>query len=382
MKIVCSLLVFALSMQCSLSNWTQRADFGAVGRHRGTGCSIGNKGYIGLGHYNGTGSNIVKKDWWEYDPATNAWTQKADYNGAGGSGNYAVLILSIGNYAYVTGGTFSDVNTRRYSPVTNLWEIVATCPINPSNTEGFVIGDKGYFVNSNAVYEFNATTSTWTQKGNAPFVANAWLGAFSIGEKGYIRTTSGFYEYKQSLDQWVNRAYFPGLATAASMNFTQDGKGYVVCGYGFGLSDVNSEVWEYDPLQNSWNQFEDFPGTSRRFGVGFSIGDRAYVGIGTNGTNFNDFWEFDADMYLGSSELTDISIEAFPNPVVDHFTVSCEQYPNFEIALFSANGMQVFQTNTSSGKVQIQRNGLPSGTYFVKLISDGRPIGSQTLLFQ
>ncbi|MFK7787367.1 MAG: hypothetical protein AB8B56_19745, partial [Crocinitomicaceae bacterium] len=60
----------------SISGWTPKANFGAEARHRGIGMSIGNKGYMGLGHYNGAGPNIVKKDWWEYDPATNSWTQR------------------------------------------------------------------------------------------------------------------------------------------------------------------------------------------------------------------------------------------------------------------------------------------------------------------
>ena len=37
--------------------------------------SIGSKGYIGTG-YGG-----LRNDFWEYDPATNAWTQKADFAG-------------------------------------------------------------------------------------------------------------------------------------------------------------------------------------------------------------------------------------------------------------------------------------------------------------
>jgi N-acetylneuraminic acid mutarotase len=39
---------------------------------------IGNKGYAGLG---GSSPDIVKKDFWEYDPATNKWTAKADFTG-------------------------------------------------------------------------------------------------------------------------------------------------------------------------------------------------------------------------------------------------------------------------------------------------------------
>lgn len=379
------LLVFALLMFASSefahAGWIRRADFGQVGRHRGTGCSVGNKGYFGLGHYNGTGSNIVKKDWWEYDPATNAWTQKADFIGGSTQGNYAVVIFGIGSHAYITGGTFSDQNTYRYSPATNTWDNVAVCPVNVSNVDGFVIGDKGYVVSFNQFYEFNATTLQWTQKNAPPFSASSWSGAFAIGEKGYYRTNSGFFEYKPLTDSWINRAYFPGLATGASMNVVQDGKGYVIAGYAGGLSNVNSEVWEYDPLANVWLQLEDFPGTSRRFGSSFSIGNRSYVGIGTNGTNFNDFWEFDADLYLNTSSLDIAEVKVYPNPVVTEVTVRMDAYSTFEVALVDMNGKLLQTKKSTTGSCTLMRDNLPSGTYHLRISVLGNLLGTKTVIF-
>lgn len=61
--------------------WTKMSDFGGEARHRTTMLTLGNKIYAGLGHYNGAGPNILFEDWWEFDPATNAWTQKANYLG-------------------------------------------------------------------------------------------------------------------------------------------------------------------------------------------------------------------------------------------------------------------------------------------------------------
>jgi hypothetical protein len=43
------------------------------------GFSIGNKGYLGTGLDHDYPS--YKKDFWEYDPVANAWTQKADFGG-------------------------------------------------------------------------------------------------------------------------------------------------------------------------------------------------------------------------------------------------------------------------------------------------------------
>ena len=70
---------FALTSQLFGQFWIQKASLGAVGRHRGTGCATSHRGYMGLGHVNGTGQDISYKDWWEYDPAADTWTQKADF---------------------------------------------------------------------------------------------------------------------------------------------------------------------------------------------------------------------------------------------------------------------------------------------------------------
>lgn len=376
------LLIAILWVSADWANagWIRRSDFGSVGRHRGTGCAAGNRGYFGLGHYNGTGTNVVKKDWWEYDPATNAWAQRADFVGNNGNGNYAVLAFGIGDYAYITGGTFSDLNTYRYSPATNTWDIVATAPSLFSNTEGFVLGNKGYVLKGTDFYEFDASTSQWTLKNPAPFNSSTWMGAFSIGEKGYMRTSSGFYEYKPTTDSWIMRAYFPGLATAASMNFSQDGKGYVLCGYAGWLSEVNSEVWQYDPLLNAWEQLEDFPGTSRRFGSSFSIGNRSFVGIGTNGTNFNDFWEFDADLYLNIPYLDAATINVYPNPVVEQVTIDLTGLPTFDVQLYDGTGKLVRQANTCSGSCTLLRESLPSGSYSVRILVNGTVLETKKLI--
>ena len=45
----------------STNLWTQKADFGEIGRHGPAGFSIGSKGYMGMG---GLPTNV---NWWEYD---------------------------------------------------------------------------------------------------------------------------------------------------------------------------------------------------------------------------------------------------------------------------------------------------------------------------
>ena len=304
-------LFFVFHIGFSYGQWTKKASLGGVGRHRGTGIAIGNKGYIGLGHTNGTGVNIDFKDWWQYDPASDSWTQRADF---------PVLIhgaVSFGTETkgYVGGGSTLGSEFFEYDPVTNVWIPVAPCPLTPGDVQCFSVQNKGYVYQGNQIVEYDPTTNAWTMMANAPIVFGTWSTSFASNGSGYVKSGSSFYEFKPSQNTWIARAQFPGQTSNGGAGFYRDNKGYIVCGYVAGLSVVTNEVWEYNAGENQWTLIDLFPGTSRRFPVAFAIGRKGYFGTGTNGVNLNDFWSFDYDP-LGTQELTlnEVNCSVFPNP--------------------------------------------------------------------
>ncbi len=373
--------LFSCSFGFSIPNWTQRADLSGGARHRANSFSIGSKGYLGAGHYNGTGVNIVLKDWWEYDPATNAWTQKADYIGNNGNGNYGMLTFSFDNIAYMGGGAQGGISEFfKYNPTTNTWTQVTAPPIKPSDTQGFTIGDSGYFIRFGNLWEYNRITDQWADKGSVPFSLNFWNTGFSLNGKGYIKAGNQLWEYKPLTNQWATRAPFPGLSTGGSGVFTQNGKAYIVAGYAGGLSAVNSEVWEYDPNSNSWWQYANFPGSSRRFSCTFNIGNKAFIGTGTNGTNFNDFWEF--NLTVGVNDLSyDNTFTAYPNPAKEKIRFQSEQYSNAIIKIYSTGGKLMDEIPMKSNTVTFYRDNLKNGTYFYNVEVDGQIIHSNKFIF-
>jgi N-acetylneuraminic acid mutarotase len=80
--------------------WTQKADLPGNGRASAVGFSVGNKGYIGTGYNNHTSFNS-KKDFWEWDQSTNVWIQKANLAGVG---RQSAVGVSIGNKGYIATG--------------------------------------------------------------------------------------------------------------------------------------------------------------------------------------------------------------------------------------------------------------------------------------
>ncbi len=127
--------------------WTQKADFGGRARGGATGFAIGTKGYIGTGLIQ---HSIEAKDFWEYDPGTNIWIQKADF---GGTGRDGATGFSIGNKGYIGTGVedvgnifgFPTKDFWEFDPGTNIWIQKADFGGTARDAAiGFAIGTNGY----------------------------------------------------------------------------------------------------------------------------------------------------------------------------------------------------------------------------------------------
>lgn len=353
--------------------WLQRADFGSVGRHRATALTIGNKGYMGLGHTNGTGNNIVYKDWWQYDPASNSWTQKADY----AAPNYAATAFATDTKAYIGGGDQLTFEYYAYDPQTNVWTAIANCPVYVTDQTAFTINNKGYVMTGNSCYEFNPGGNSWNIKNAMPFSVGIWSTSFVIGGSAYVKSGNQLYEYKASTDSWIVRAPCPGIATGGSSSFALNGKGYVISGYVGWLSELTKEIWEYNPGNNTWTQLEDFEGSARRFSCGITIQDRGYFGLGTNGINFNDWWAYDGNS-LDIKENT-VECTVYPNPASEWIKVERKGGTWDALQLLDESG-KIVHTETQVGEmIELDVRQFPSGSYHLLLRSNTEPVYQQTI---
>ena len=86
---------------------------------------------------------------------------------------------------------------------------------------------------------------------------------------------------------WTQKANFGGGARFSAVGFSIGNKGYIGTG-----NNYPQDFWEYDPITNLWTQKANFGGGPRRDAVGFSIGNKGYIGTGqnNNGNSRSDFW--------------------------------------------------------------------------------------------
>lgn len=97
----------------------------------------------------------------------------------------------------------------------------------------------------------------------------------------------------QAPNSWTQKNNFPGTARATSFAFTIGNKAYVGGGSNF-LSGMFSDFREYDPVTDTWTSKANFGGGPRSAAVAFTIGGKGYVLTGyDNLQKKNDIWEYD-----------------------------------------------------------------------------------------
>ncbi|HVX48886.1 MAG TPA: IPT/TIG domain-containing protein [Chitinophagaceae bacterium] len=165
--------------------WTRKADFPGSARMEAIGFGVNGKGYAGLGlSIDGGGTTKALADWWQYDPATDTWTQKKSAPVA----MQGPSALAAGNMIYA-GATTKVSGWYQYNTATDSWVQKSSFPGSaPFELKGFTIGDKGYLAGAGeGCWRYDPSNDTWQQEA---FFANYRLDmvAFTIGNAGYCGT--------------------------------------------------------------------------------------------------------------------------------------------------------------------------------------------------
>lgn len=401
-------IAFAIISFSSFSaGWVQQADFGGTARHRTPMITIGNKIYTGLGHYNGAGTNVLFNDWWQYDPASNTWSQKADY---GGGICYHATGFTIGNFGYVgTGRVSAGGNTLvksfyKYDPATNSWTQITDFPgAARRGAVSFVVGNYGYVGTGetnvspyevNDFYRYDPSTNSWSPIPNLPASGRSSAVAFSIGDYGYVgtgNTTSGasndFWRYSPSTNSWTAMANVGPTPRQEATGFSLNGLGYIGTGDNFSSGTNYGDMWEFDPTSGVWTQIEDFYGSARRYLGSTSFNGKGYAGLGTNGTNFKDFWMYDQFLSLHERGKLEVEINAYPNPVVNELNIDLVGLEGFNISEFSIqivdlNGRVLLTEKLVDVNASMDLSQLSSGNYQYVLNYNSQAIQSGSIIKQ
>ena len=402
-----SSIFFYCSFTFAQDTWSQKKDFQGTGRFGAVGFSIGTQGYVGMGSSwdTLTSTYVCFNDFWEWDQATNTWTQKADF---GGTARRKAVGFSIGKKAYV--GTGED-STKFYQDfwewdqATNTWIQKTPLPGLPrSGGISFSMGTKGYIglgrwhskFGCSDLWEWNQVTDTWTKMADFPGRLIDETAFFSIGDKGYVgiggdslgvcSIWKDFWQWDQITNSWAQKTDFPGNSRMGAAGFSIGTKGYI--GGGSCCSIDYPDLWEYDPATDTWIKKNDFAGLARGLGVSFSIGSKIYIGLGRGVNPFykKDFWEFSPNGTGIQTFKNENYMTVFPNPFYDISTVSIKSKINFpfDLVITDLYGKEVQRIpNLHQNNFQLARNELPAGIYLATIFySNNKLIATEKIIIK
>lgn len=248
--------------------WKTITPFPGVLREYAVAFSIGSKGYVGLG-YNVDEYDEELADFWEYDPATDVWTQLDDFDGGA---RYNAVAFSIGGNGYVGTGNDGENNLGdfwKYNPGDDSWQEIISYP-GQKREEALAF-----------VFENKAYICTGRNNGS---------------------TDTEFWQFDPESLSWTNlrpdddESYYDDFTAAVkrtgAVAVAYNNKIYIAAGLG-SSGTVDNRVYEYDPYTQVWDQKTSFEGSGRTFATAYVIGNQFYLGTGQSGSSrFDDFWIF------------------------------------------------------------------------------------------
>ncbi len=260
----------------------------------------------------GYGNGAVRGTLDEYDPGTNAWTQRGNLQIAVEDTGAGVISGTI----YVPGGDDNTFTPRHelqtYDPITNLSSVVVSDPL-PSpivagavavaNNKLYVIGGlitlTGTAVITNYQYDPNAPAgSRWSTRAALPTPV-AYAAAATVDGLIYVAGGGGpsadlniVQVYNPVSDSWTTAAHMlqarSGLALVG-LN-TSDPGGPALWAMGGGFSTYLSSTERFDPTRNSWMS-----------GPNLLIGSRTIAGAYLNGVIYK-MGGYDGSTHLDDAE--------------------------------------------------------------------------------
>lgn len=107
-----------------------------------------------------------------------------------------------------------------------------------------------------------------------------------------------FYSTAQTTNNWIQKSNLDSIPSigncerSCAIGFSIGNKAYVGLGYGDNYTK-KADFWEYDQTLNTWSKKADFPGGVRSNAIGLNIGNKGYVGLGKDENIVKkDFWEY------------------------------------------------------------------------------------------
>lgn len=339
-------------LDMATGSWTSMAAFPGVGRNHPAMVLTGGKVMVGMGS-NDTGN---LGDWWAYDIATDSWEQRAAFQWGD---RHHPFYFGIDGQAYVGFGHGDTENGNltiykdfyQYDPAADTWTPKADFPgeARVAGTQfakdgfGYVLsgdGDDHGPLDYGEHWRYNPASDTWTEMPPHPGGARWAPGSFVLG--CYVYLTSGLEGLTDTYHQDLWRFSLSadcGCTDPTAVNYsgeavTDDGSCCYVAGcMQESAVNYNPEACQGDgsciaPILGCTDATSAFyvPGANTETALG---GPLSSSELGAGGFHFNDMW----DMTFNVSEPT----------VLESVDVLAETGFNLTVYIRNAAGTALFE---------------------------------------
>ena len=305
--------------------------------HHSFAFSFNNMGYIVTGNSD-TGE---RDDFYQYNPITDSWSELAPF--PGGARGFAIGDTWDGKayFGFGNDGTSRLNDLWVFDPSDMSWTELASCPCLERTHPAMIAHNGKVFVglggsstgNLKDWWEYDIASDTWSQKDDLPSLPRHHPYQFGIGDHVYTGLGHGndifndWFRYDIAEETWTQVASLPAEGRVAGTQFSYNGFGYVLSGDGDDHGSMDTgEFWFYDPLMDTWEELPPHPEGSRWAPASFIIDGEVYI---INGTSFSEYvteiYKFNLNSILSVEELTDLSIDVYPNPSNDIVYISLEK---------------------------------------------------------
>ncbi|PZU84972.1 MAG: hypothetical protein DI529_10685 [Chryseobacterium sp.] len=383
----------------------------------------------------------------EYDPATNIYTKKIDFNGddSGGRPNGNLIQLSNGKLYGTTnsGGAYASGVLFEYNPATNTYTKKiefnyldlagsGSAPslgglLHASNNKLYGMTSHGGLYAGGILYEYNPDNDTYSklldfdsaQKGSHPYggliqASNGKL--YGLTSDEYASSLGTLFEYNLENNSYTKLIDFDGAEKGAnpygSLTQASNGKLYGMTSQGGAFS--LGTLFQYDIVTNTYSKLLDFDGSQKgsspygslmQASDGKLYGQTLFGGADNMGVLFQ--YDYSTNTYTKLKDLNSTmggypyynaglielknqeslstnnnfknDIKIFPNPVKSTLFINAkEKFSVYEI--YTANGRKSMLGVLQNASSQIHVSQLSRGVYVLRLTTDNGEIFVQKFI--
>ncbi|GAB3997258.1 hypothetical protein GCM10028807_41980 [Spirosoma daeguense] len=280
---------------------TRRANFPGIAHSQAIQFSLGGKFYMGANQRAANGSTSPNF-WFEYDPATDKWTQKGNItisSGAYAGGRSGITYVANGK-GYFGFSTDFTANTElwEYDPATDKWTRIATGLTNPLRSPNLLlhsqvqVGTKVYLIGqelgtTSAIrfYEYDIASRTFTQKAVPAGTNSSGNKLVAFNNTVYAHLGTAFAEYNAASNIWTTKKQVPASSASNSYGIQ------LISAVGGKLYGLGQEIFEYNPSDDSWKSILKLSAADRpteNNSLSFERPDRLFIGASVG--LYSDKW--------------------------------------------------------------------------------------------